>query len=143
MQFEPGTERKPSKVTPLEGRQDENGVMQVRVQYGWLSTHDPNGTVLLLAKRKNVAAKKYRAIADAMIREEFDVGSRQIGVLEKSDVIEVSDSKVTDGDVLRVKGRVIRCRAPLEGWVSEKAKDGTLLLAVVEERDLAAEIKAQ
>ena len=143
MEFEPGTQRKPSKVKPLEGKQDDKGVMQLRVQYGWVSTHDSDGTVLLLAVRKNVAAKKYRAVADAMIRAEFDVGSRQVGVLEKTDVIEVSESKVTEGGVLRVKGRVIRGRTPHEGWVSEKAKDGTLLLAVLEERDLEAEIKAQ
>ena len=63
--------------------------------------------------------------------------------MEKTDVIEVSDSQLTHNGILRVKGRVIRGRAPLEGWVSVKARDGTFILAVLEEADLGAEIKAQ
>lgn len=108
-----------------------------------MSTHDDDGTVMLLAVRKDVAAKKYRAVANAQIRAEFDQSSPEVGILEKSDVLEVSDSRLTHNGILRVKGRVIRGRSPLEGWVSVTAGDGTFLLSVLEEADLGAEIKAQ
>ena len=47
MEFEPGTQRRPSLIKPLEGEIDEAGVMQLRVQYGWVSTHSEGGALLL------------------------------------------------------------------------------------------------
>ena len=50
MEFEPGTQRRPSLIKPLEGEIDEAGVMQLRVQYGWVSTHSEGGALLLVLK---------------------------------------------------------------------------------------------
>ena len=142
MEFEPGTQRRPSLIKPLEGEIDEAGVMQLRVQYGWVSTHSEGGTLLLVPIRKDVAAKKYKAVAPAMVRADFDVTSAEEGVLEVNDVIEVFDSRMTEGGILRVKFEVIRGRQKKKGWTSVTAKDGTPLLKVVEEADIEDEIKA-
>ena len=41
MEFEPGTARKPSKVKPLEGKQDENNVWQLKVRVSLLCIFMP------------------------------------------------------------------------------------------------------
>ena len=82
--------------------------------------------------------KKYKVIRKAALRADFDLESKQVGILEAGDVIDVLEKKENDNGQMRVK-----CERTLDGvltqaWTSVQSRDGNTLM-VRETDDSASE----
>ena len=70
-----------------------------------------------------LAGQRYRLLDLAMLRAGFELTSDTLGALEPGEVITALETRVNGDGILRV-----RCSF---GWLSERAADGTTLLAEV------------
>ena len=76
-----------------------------------------------------LAGQRYRLLDLAMLRAGFELASDRLGALEPGEVITALETRLNGDGILRV-----RCSF---GWLSERAADGTALLAEVPDGESA------
>lgn len=97
-------------LTITEVRVNEADTARIRFDRGWMSatTVDGESTVALLAS--------YRSLRRAMVRVGYEMDSSKVRVLEPGMTIEVTDRRVNEAGIGRLKFN--------EGWTSESMTTG-------------------